>query len=128
MCAHVETKGCDAFGKASVPMTKPGRLLIKLWVALCSPRGMPARICASYFSGMAAVMSEAMKPGATALQVMLRPEYSRAVVLVKPITPEQGSGNSSGNSSGGSASTSSSGKQAKPQASHKQPTVKGMCP
>jgi hypothetical protein len=52
-----------------------------------SPRGMPARICASYFSGMAAVMSDAMKPGATALQVMLRPAYSRAVVLVRPITP-----------------------------------------
>jgi hypothetical protein len=28
-----------------------------------------------------------MKPGATALQVMPRPEYSRATVLVSPITP-----------------------------------------
>lgn len=55
-----------------------------------SPSGMPASICASYFSGIAAVMSLAMKPGATALQVMLRPAYSRATVLVKPITPGEG--------------------------------------
>jgi hypothetical protein len=36
---------------------------------------------------ISAVMSEAMKPGATALQVMLRAEYSRATDLVSPITP-----------------------------------------
>jgi hypothetical protein len=59
-------------------------------LAAHSPRGMPARICASYFSGIAAVMSEAIKPGATALHVMLRPAYSRAVVLVSPITPAFG--------------------------------------
>ena len=55
-----------------------------------SPRGMPLRMVSSYFLSMAAVMSEAMKPGATALQVMVRPEYSRAVVLVRPMTPACG--------------------------------------
>ena len=51
------------------------------------PRGIVARMDASYLGSIAAVMSEAMKPGATALQVMPRPEYSRATVLVNPITP-----------------------------------------
>lgn len=32
-------------------------------------------------------MSDAMKPGATALHVMLRALYSRATDLVSPITP-----------------------------------------
>jgi hypothetical protein len=32
-------------------------------------------------------MSEEMKPGATALHVMLRALYSRATDLVSPITP-----------------------------------------
>jgi hypothetical protein len=32
-------------------------------------------------------MSEAMKPGATALAVMLRAAHSRAMVLVRPMTP-----------------------------------------
>ena len=52
-----------------------------------SPSGMLARMDSSYFLSMAAVMSEAMKPGAMALQVMPRDEYSRATVLVSPMTP-----------------------------------------
>jgi hypothetical protein len=52
-----------------------------------SPSGMLLRIPSSYFLSMAAVMSLAMKPGATALQVMLRPAYSLATVLVRPSTP-----------------------------------------
>lgn len=44
-------------------------------------------MASSYLGSMAAVMSEAMKPGATALQVMLRAANSRATVFVRPITP-----------------------------------------
>ena len=36
---------------------------------------------------MALVMSDLMNPGATALQVILRPAYSLATVFVSPITP-----------------------------------------
>jgi hypothetical protein len=48
---------------------------------------MPFRMASSYLGSMALVMSLAMKPGATALQVMLRAAHSRAVVLVRPRTP-----------------------------------------
>lgn len=41
----------------------------------------------SYLGSMAAVMSDAMKPGATALQVMLRAANSRATAFVSPMTP-----------------------------------------
>ena len=37
--------------------------------------------------GSSSVMSVVMKPGATALQVTLRPASSRATALVKPIRP-----------------------------------------
>lgn len=52
-----------------------------------SLRGICPRIISSYLGSIAAVMSEAMKPGATALQVMLRGAYSRATVFVSPSTP-----------------------------------------
>ena len=39
------------------------------------------------FSGMAAVMSVSMKPGATALTVMLRLASSLAAALVRPMRP-----------------------------------------
>lgn len=42
---------------------------------------------ASYLASMLAVMSDAMKPGATALQVIPRPANSRATVFVRPMTP-----------------------------------------
>jgi hypothetical protein len=38
-------------------------------------------------ASIAAVMSLAMKPGATALHVIVRLAHSRAVVLVRPMTP-----------------------------------------
>ena len=50
---------------------------------------------ASYFGSIAAVISDAMKPGATALHVMLRDAYSRAVVFVSPITPAWNNENTS---------------------------------
>ena len=50
-------------------------------------RGIWLRIISSYLGSMAAVMSEAMKPGATALQVIPRGANSRATVFVKPMTP-----------------------------------------
>ena len=52
-----------------------------------TPSGISDRIFSSYLESMAAVMSDAMKPGATALHVMPRPANSRATVLVSPITP-----------------------------------------
>lgn len=51
------------------------------------PKGMDLRIASSYFLSILAVMSDAMKPGATALQVMFLEEYSLAIDLVSPITP-----------------------------------------
>ena len=52
-----------------------------------SPSGMSFSIDSSYLGSIAAVMSDLMKPGATALQVMLRPAYSLATVFVNPNTP-----------------------------------------
>lgn len=48
---------------------------------------MAARAAALAASGMAAVMSVAMKPGATALTVMFRPASSFARDFVMPMTP-----------------------------------------
>ena len=39
------------------------------------------------FSGSLSVMSVVMKPGATALTVMLREASSRVIVRVQPMTP-----------------------------------------
>ena len=44
-------------------------------------------MASSYLGSMFAVMSEAMKPGATALHVMPLPANSRATVFVRPMTP-----------------------------------------
>ncbi len=52
-----------------------------------APSGTAPRILASISGPSSAVMSDAMKPGATALTVMLRAEYSRATDFVRPITP-----------------------------------------
>lgn len=53
-------------------------------------RGIWPRIISSYLGSIAAVMSEAMKPGATALHVMPLGANSRATVFVKPMTPACG--------------------------------------
>ena len=52
-----------------------------------APSGISDRIFSSYLESMAAVMSDAMKPGATALHVIPRPANSRATVFVSPMTP-----------------------------------------
>ena len=44
-------------------------------------------MASSYFLSIFAVMSDAMKPGAMALQVMLRPLNSLATVFDRPIKP-----------------------------------------
>lgn len=49
--------------------------------------GTADRILASISGPNSAVMSLLMKPGATALTQMLRDEYSRATLLVRPMTP-----------------------------------------
>ena len=51
------------------------------------PSGMVARIASSYFLSILAVISDAMKPGATALDVMFLLANSLANVLVRPKTP-----------------------------------------
>ena len=55
--------------------------------ARLAPKGMFFRMPASYFGSMEAVMSDATKPGATALHRMLRLDSSRATVFVRPRTP-----------------------------------------
>ena len=52
-----------------------------------SLRGIWPRIVSSYLGSIAAVMSEAINPGATALHVIPRAANSRATVLVRPMTP-----------------------------------------
>ena len=54
---------------------------------LPSPSGIVFRIASSYFLSILAVMSDAMNPGAMALQTMFRDEYSLAIVFVSPMTP-----------------------------------------
>ena len=58
-----------------------------LAVEMYSLRGIWLMMASSYFCSRFAVMSEAMKPGATALHVMPLPANSRATVFVDSFPP-----------------------------------------
>ena len=93
VCARQSLNSCGARAarssqrEAVVRQRQISEVMHGSWQGWGVLRGIWLRIISSYLGSIAAVMSEAMKPGATALHVMPRGANSRATVFVRPMTP-----------------------------------------